>query len=322
MKRKILKALPVLWLVFGVVFVLGSRYGDFLMKNADSNAKQLTHRIEPKKASQKRIEKKSSKANFDPNSIKPVTPEEYAAAQLAYEKITNQWGIGSIFIPSSNIQTKVLAGMDNQNLMVGVGTYYQDQQLGKGNFVALAHNMGADGGMLKNLHKTELNKVFYATDFTNVYEYVAQKNEIVDQSAGEYLDLPKKDDPALLTLIRCEGGENTIFRAVLQGKFLKSYPADQATNEVKLGLGLIESRTTEIGQNKTGNQEKFSPKAKKKSKKENDPDKSHYSIFQRFCILSYMLLNTAPVATACLYAAMLIIFVPVSNSTQNIFRKR
>lgn len=62
------------------------------------------------------------------------------------------------------------------------------------------------------------------------------------QSAGELLEDSKSDEDALLTLIRCEGGLYTTNRAIVQGKFHKSYPADQASTQVKLGLGLVEER--------------------------------------------------------------------------------
>lgn len=310
--KKVLKALPVLWLVSGIVLACGSYYGYHLMKNAGSNAEQMTHQIEPKKTSQKRIEQKSKEATYDTDQIKPVTPEEFAEAQLKYEKIVNQWGIGAIYIPSADIRTKILAGMDNQNLMVGVGTYYPDQQLGKGNYVVLAHNLVQGGGALGNLPKTALNQVFYATDFTNVYEYAARKNAVVNQSEGGLLEVPETDDHALMTLIRCEGGINTPDRAIVQGTFVKSYPADQAANEVKLGLGLIEGRMTEIGQTSATaeSSEQFSKKEKQiHKKKANQPI---YSFWQRMCISAFAILSQSPVLIAIGFLVILSILIKVS----------
>lgn len=295
--RKALRALPIIWLVSGIVFACGSYYGYYLLQNADRNAEQMTHRIEPKKTSQERIKQQTEHANYDESQIKPVTPEAFAQAQLSFEKITKQWGIGAIYIPSADIRTKILAGMDNQNLMVGVGTYSPTQQLGKDNYVVLAHNIVQGGGALGKLPKTALNQVFYATDFTNVYEYVARKNAVVDQSAGELLEGPENGDEALMTLIRCEGGINTPNRAVVQGTFVKKYPAEDARTEVKLGLGLIEERgsgtaqsSSELKKRTEASQETVDHLTAKTSDK-----KPIYSVLQKFCINLFVTLSSSPI---------------------------
>lgn len=293
--KKVLKALPVLWLVAGIVFGVASYYGYHLLKNADRNAEQLTHQIERKKTSQKRRDEKTKEANYDTDQIKPVTPAEFANAQKRYEKIVNEWGIGSIFIPSSNIKAKLLAGMDNQSLMVGVGTYYPNQQLGEGNYVGLSHNMVEGGGVLGNLPQTPLNKVIYTTDFTNVYEYLSTNMGVVDQEVVELLELPEKGEKPLITLIRCEGGMNTPKRAVVQGIFKKSYPADQASKDVLLGLGLMKELVDDVGQPQQletkQSSENFS------QVKQSNPIKSKkpiYSIVQLMCISAFSLLNSSP----------------------------
>lgn len=114
----------------------------------------------------------------------------YAETQLHYDDIVNQWGIGSVYIPSSPIQTKILAGMSNENLMVGVGTYRAEQWLGKGNYVSLAHNLVQGGDALKNIRQTSEGSLIYATDFANIYEYRVMKKQVLSQSEGEILDEP------------------------------------------------------------------------------------------------------------------------------------
>ncbi|MGM0169819.1 sortase A [Enterococcus sp. AZ135] len=318
--KKAVKALPILWLILGIIFAFGSYYGYYLMKHANRNAEQMTHQIEPKKTSQKRRERQSKKATYTIDQIKPVTPEEFAQAQLHYDKLVNQWGIGALYIPSADIHTKLLAGMANQNLMVGVGTYYPDQQLGKGNYVGLAHNLVQGGGALGNLPKTALNHVFYATDFTNVYEYVATKNTIVPQSAGELLDVPKTGENALMTLIRCEGEINTANRAIVQGTYLKGYPAEEATIEVKRGLGLIEGRVLQM-QTQTGNgtpqqntSESVSPREKhSQTKKENQPI---YSTFQIACISAFAWMSGWSVILGGMYLGLLAALLVIAHKVK------
>lgn len=294
--KKVVRILPIFWLVLWCAFGIYSYYGYTLLLDAKSNAKQMTHQVQKKEDTEKGIKEKNKQANFDPNSITPATPERYADAQINYEKIVNLWGIGSVYIPSSNIRTKILAGMDDQNLMVGVGTYYLDQKLGKGNYVVLAHNIVQGGGALGNLPNTTLNQVFYATDFTNVYEYVAIKNGIFEETAGDLLDLPETDNKAVMTLIRCEGNINTTKRAVVQGLFLKSYPADQADHAVKEGLGLEQAVETVNEQSNPGSMKDSSLNESQSNKdrlfKTKEPI---YSIFDQGAIYSFKLLKSESV---------------------------
>ena len=257
-------------------------------------------------------------AVYCPRQIEPVTPKTYAKAQLHYTEILNQWGIGALFIPSANIHSKILAGMANQNLMVGVGTYYKDQQLSKDNYVLLAHNLVQGGGTLGNLPKTSLQEIIYATDFTNVYEYQATKNEVVPASRGDLLAIPEGDKPAVLTLIRCEGGNNTSNRAVVQGEFLKDYPVSEASAEVKLGLGLVESHLviddTLISSQNKSSKTKAHIQAKKESKLKRQ--KTRYSPIQTLCIYLFTVLNEFPFLMGISYLVGLLISTHIATRKQ------
>ncbi|OTN83803.1 hypothetical protein A5810_003092 [Enterococcus faecium] len=197
------------WLLFGFFLVGSTAYGYFLLQKTDNRSQVLCFPIQRESQVEKEQKNKNAQAIFNPLLIQPVHAEEFAEAQLHYEDIVNQWGIGAVYLPSSSIQTKILAGMSNENLMVGVGTYRADQRLGKGNYVLLAHNLVQGGGALKNLRQTSEGSLIYATDFVNIYEYRVTKNQVVNQSEGEILDEPKAEETPLITFIGCEGGLNT-----------------------------------------------------------------------------------------------------------------
>lgn len=313
---KLWRNLPFLWIAFGLLLSCASYYGYQLLLDANGNAEQMTHSIETKKSSQRKRKKKVEEATYCPRQIKPVTPASYAKAQLQYVEIVNQWGVGSLFIPSAGIHSKILAGIDNQNLMVGVGTYYKAQQLGKGNVVLLAHNLVQGGGVLGNLRKTGLQQVFYLTDFTDVFEYVAEKNEIVDKSRGDLLDIPDVGESAIVTLIRCEGGMNTSNRAIVQGTFLKKYPASKATKEVKLGLGLTEGRW--ISEEVLSDQQSAIQKSTIQMAKEpiEKTKKPIYSTLQILCIYLYTVLNEAPIIVGIGYLAGLLALTHIATRIQ------
>lgn len=314
--KKLWKNLPFLWIVLGIVISCASYYGYHLLLQANDHAEQIKHPIELSQSNRDKPKKKLKKATYCPRQIKPVTPAAYAKAQLRYTEIVNQWGIGALYIPSADIHSKILAGIDNQNLMVGVGTYYKDQQLGKGNYVLLAHNLVQGGGLLGNLPKTTLTQVFYLTDFTSVYEYVAIKNDVVDQNRGDLMAIPTDDLTSIVTLIRCEGGLNTPKRAVVQGKFLKEYPASEATKAVKLGLGLIEESWA--NDEKISNQQ--SANASEESKTRIHPVETSnapiYSLFQVVCIYLFTLLNEVPVVIGIGYLIGLLSLTHVATRKQ------
>lgn len=293
--RKLIKALPLIYFICGLCFAGACFVGYRQLLSSDDNAKQMTHQIQSKEKSQQQLKEKKKLANYDPNQIKPVTPREYAAAQLKYEDIVNHYGIGSIFIPSSNIRSKILAGLSNQNLMVAVGTYYSDQELGKGNYVLLAHNLVEGGGALGNLPNTKLDHIIYATDFTNIYEYKAIKNETVNQANGQLLEKPSDNEPAIITLFRCEGAINTPNRALVQGEFVRSYPANEAANDVKVGLGLgvmtnnsKHEGATEQATPQQSTQRKYSTNTSIKQFKQ---DKPTYSFLEKIAINCFSIVS-------------------------------
>lgn len=294
------KSFLIGWLLLGFFLVGSTAYGYFLLQNTDNRSQVLLSPIQQEEQVEKKQKSKDEKASFNPRLIQPVHAEEFAEAQLHYENIVNQWGIGAVYIPSSSIQTKILAGMSNENLMVGVGTYRTEQRLGKGNYVLLAHNLVQGGGVLKNIRQTSEGSFIYVTDFANIYEYRVTKNQVVDQSEGEVLEEPKSEETPLITFIRCEGGINTTQRAVVQGTFVSSYPASEADNELKENLGLVsvvqdqEQAVNTIVSNSTNtvsdhdtSSEKYEPtKLVKKNRETSVPkkEKEVYSSFEKNCI--------------------------------------
>lgn len=239
----IFKVLPVAWLI-SVLFLIGCCFlGRNILLHSDDYTNNILHKVQDQESAEKMIESKNKNAAFDDKDVKPISATEFAAARLQYKEIVNTSGVGAIYIPSSEIKTKIFAGMDNFNLAVGVGTYSAEQRLGEGNYIVMAHNIVEDGGVLNKLPNTKLGSVVYATDFSKIYEYITVFNSPVNQGRGEYLDSPKAGDPKLITLFRCEGAEGTAERYLLQGEFSKSYVVSEASDLLKEKLGLVEKQT-------------------------------------------------------------------------------
>lgn len=237
--KKLGTLLPFIWILIGIALFLYGRYGYELLLDASSNTIKMEHAIVSSNATEKNVKEKNKQASFDASKIRAVKPKEYAENQLKYADTVNKRGIGSIYIPSSGIQTKVLAGMSNRNLTIAVGTFRANQKLGKGNYVVLAHNLVQGGGTLKNLRKTKINSWIYATDFSKIYVYKVRINKIENEANGQLLKVPATDEKSKITLFRCEGRLNTPNRAVVQGEFIKAYAAKKANQAIKEGLGLV-----------------------------------------------------------------------------------
>ncbi|WP_065772515.1 class A sortase [Enterococcus faecium] len=317
---KIFRWLSTIWLILGMLMLGFFFYGYVTLKSPEvqkNQSTQVTHSIISKKKSQEEQAIKKKKAVYDDSAIEPVKPEEYAQAQLNYEKLVNYSGIGAIYIPSSNIHSKILAGMTNENLMVGLGTYYQEQTLGKGNYVLMAHNLMQGGGVLANLPETVLGSVVYATDFSTIYEYVVTLNQIVNQSEGDLLNIPDESKTPIMTIFRCEGGLHTPNRSLIQAEYKRSYPASKGTKMVNENLGLtmittkvntvkntVQSESTK-GKNSiseavnTGTRDSAPTKAPEKEISQSMGHdfvvtKPIYSFFQKFSILVFQIINKSP----------------------------
>ncbi|QDK71166.1 class A/C sortase [Lactococcus protaetiae] len=190
---------------------------------------------------------KINRANYTESDVTSVGIGNYAEAKINFNQTVNDWGVGKIVIPSQQINLPILAGMNNDNLLNGAATYSVQQQLGKGNYVLLAHNIPNNKGesspvLLGKINKLKKGDVIYASDFKNVYVYKVTTNQVVKETETQYIEQPQdRRSGAMITLIRCEGGMGTQFRRVVQGDLVKKESLNQLDNERLKDLGM--SRT-------------------------------------------------------------------------------
>ena len=343
--KTIFRCLSTLWLLLGISVPFVLLYGYLTLKSPDfktNQSVQITHDIVSKEESQKEQVAKQKEAIYDESQIQPVMPEEYAQSQLDYEKVVNNWGIGSIYIPSSNIHSKILAGMSNENLMVALGTYYPDQTLGTGNYVLMAHNLMQGGGVLANLPNTAVGTVIYVTDFTTIFEYVVSMNQVVNQSEVTFLEVPDKADTPLMTIFRCEGGLHTPNRSLIQAEYKESYPASKGSTKVNKNLGLTSATTktvmvkktlnsnhshTKESKSKVSNTEQSSSYPTKELKKETVKSIEHkfvtkkapYSRLERASIFAFQVVNKSAIFVVLIWTGVML---SLEVSLHFMFRKR
>lgn len=181
---------------------------------------------------------KIAAANYSEIDIASVNLSNFSKAKINYQQSINDWGIGKIMIPEVAIDLPILAGMNNDNLMNGVATYTQNQQLGKGNYVLLSHNVFEQNVLLHQIAQLRLNAKIYATDFNELFVYEVSYNDVVVDTEIELLEIKKEAPQAMITLVRCEGDIGTRFRRVVQGNLssVKSLSTLSATELAQLGL--------------------------------------------------------------------------------------
>lgn len=175
---------------------------------------------------------KIEEANYEEKQIASVKISDYAKAKSVVQTTTNNWGIGKIVIPDVSIDLPILAGMANENLLTGAATYRSDQQLGRGNYVVLAHNIFDKDVLLHRIQDLKKGQLIYATDFKNVYIYEVSSNKIIEETEVSYVEKEPKNGIAKITLLRCEGDIGTIYRRLVQGNLKSVQPLQDAQNEL------------------------------------------------------------------------------------------
>jgi len=136
--------------------------------------------------------------------------------------------IGSIAIPSVDMQLPIVKGVGNAALAVGAGTMKPNQSLGQGNYALAGHYFEEKDILFSPLYKASIGDTIYITDLTNIYEYqLASKKIIAATDIYVIDDIPNK---TVLTLITC--ADNGTKRLAIQADFVQQYPFDESPEKL------------------------------------------------------------------------------------------
>lgn len=190
---------------------------------------------------------KIQRADYEERQIASVNVADYANAKSALQLSTNNWGIGKLVIPDQSIDLPILAGLANQNLLTGAATFRQEQQLGKDNYVLLAHNIYEQDVLMYRIKFLEKGDKIYTTDFKDVYIYTVSLNKVVEETEVSYIEKNKTGASPILTLLRCEGNIGTPYRRVVQGE-LQAVESIQGMTKAEMAtMGLKQSTEKSTG---------------------------------------------------------------------------
>lgn len=136
--------------------------------------------------------------------------------------------VGSIAVPSVDMQLPIVKGVGNAALAVGAGTMKPNQNLGQGNYALAGHYFEEKDILFSPLYKASIGDSVYITDLTNIYEYqLATKKVIAATDVYVIDDIPNK---TVLTLITC--ADNGTKRLAIQADFVQQYPFDEAPEKL------------------------------------------------------------------------------------------
>lgn len=145
-----------------------------------------------------------------------------------YQSRDNLPVIGGLAIPSLSLRLPLMKGLANENLIAGVGTMIPEQQMGKGNYALVGHNMGRTGVLFSDIQYIELGTTIYLTDLENIYVYEVTGLEMLSPTRVEVLnEVPGKN---VLTLITCSNDLQS--RWICRGELSETIPYEEASEEI------------------------------------------------------------------------------------------
>ncbi|WP_445479305.1 class A sortase [Lysinibacillus irui] len=164
-------------------------------------------------------------ADFNFEEVQSLSIAEVLKAQTKVGAIPV---IGSIVVPSVDLQLPIVKGVGDAALAVGAGTMKPNQKLGQGNYALAGHYFEEKDILFSPLYKAKIGDSIYLTDLTNIYEYKLTSKDIIAATDVYVInDIPNK---TVLTLITC--AESGTKRLAIQADFIKQYPFNEAPAKV------------------------------------------------------------------------------------------
>jgi len=186
----------------------------------------LSQQLNTTEISAEEIEKNNQvDADYIFEDVQSLSIAEVLKAQTKANKMPV---IGSIAVPSVDMQLPIVKGVGNAALAVGAGTMKPNQNLGQGNYALAGHYFEEKDILFSPLYKASIGDSVYITDLTNIYEYQLTTKKVIAATDVYVIDdIPNK---TVLTLITC--ADNGTKRLAIQADFVQQYPFDEAPKKL------------------------------------------------------------------------------------------
>lgn len=221
---------------FCLIFLLGMSLLAFVVGEVVLQVKQL-HEEETFRKTLKTAQRASiheTVKNYG-DQTQGVTNELALADMLSLQEQAIKKGImkqvaGHIQIPSIHCDLPIYRGANPDTLSLGAATYfYDDAEMGKGNYVLAGHNMEEPGVLFSDLLDVQKGDMMELTGIDRVYQYRVTNQFVVPEyftledgrpEAGSFLALLKSGEKPKLTLFTCIYTAQGKERYVVQGELL------------------------------------------------------------------------------------------------------
>lgn len=207
MKSKLFTLFIVLVILFGLLLTFHYPLQNMLISKGSSQLVEQEFVAEPD----------VPEADFDFNAVQSLEVIDVLKAQLNKKHFSV---IGSIAIPSVDLELPIGKGVSESVIALGAGTMKPDQKPGIGNYALASHYIENKDILFGPLYDVALGDIAYISNQDTVYEYKITVVEVIqDTDVFVIYDTP---DQTLLTLITC--AESGTKRLLVQGEFIQSYP--------------------------------------------------------------------------------------------------
>lgn len=313
MKKKGRKILAIGVLSLAILMILAGGMG-YLLVSHEPEAEHLIYETQKEFSENKdKRQEKIENADYE-GVVTHVEGSAIAKARENYSSSIEEYGIGSVYIPASEISLPLLAGRSESNLLNGVATASASQELGKGLFIGMSHNL-VNQRLLQNIDQAEKGDVVYLTDFNDVYTYKISEQTVVHETESSYLEEPDEGEGAKLLLYRCEGELNTDWRRIIYGNYIKKEKIEEVDEDILKGLMIDfeEINTKEKTESYSSKTDKIESPKEENSKKTLEQTKIKVIDFiSQLDFLSYLFLRVYAFAdsyTAPFFILVLLLFI-------------
>lgn len=214
MKKYLIHTVLVVMFVIGLVLVFINPIQSFLIS-------RLSDELVPTTSEQ--VAAETIEATFDFEEVQSLSISDILRAQVSKSTLPV---IGSIAIPTVDLELPIIKGVGKEALAVGAGTMKPEQVMGQGNYALASHYFEGRDILFGPLYDAEIGNIIYLSDMEYVYEYKLSMKEIIEATDVYIIDdIPNE---TLLTLITCaEGGTK---RLAVQATFIQRYTLEDAKN--------------------------------------------------------------------------------------------
>lgn len=211
-KNKIIIFLMYPLILLGILFLSSPWLAPYLSKQFSERNSIFTM------SSQEKRENQTKEATYNYAEAQFITPLDIYEATFKSNILGDRPAIvGSIAIPSVNIQLPIIKGTSQQALSLGAGTMKANEKMGKNNYALASHNMNDDTVLFSPLRHIQIGDNIYTSDGKFVFFYKTTTKKYVDPSDIEVIQNHGRDE---ITLVTCSmsGKTRLIVQGIYEGK--------------------------------------------------------------------------------------------------------